>query len=208
MARDPQTLTAVVSRAFSLLVVALIGFGDVQAQVAPGSVHATTVVQDGVPDQRSVSFTPTTAMPKKSSLSGNPLWAIPLGVLMETSARPIFSPSRRPPAPPVVAMPYVPPPKPPTRKEPDQLPLALLGTVIGQSEAIGVFLNKFSNEVIRLRIRENHGGWTLLSADRGGASFEKDNMEVTLTFSRRDAEQPDRSVANDAAPMEQQAVRQ
>ena len=103
-------------------------------------------------------------------------------------------------------MPYVPPPKPAARKEPDQLPLALLGTVIGQSEAIGVFLNKFSNEVIRLRIRENHGGWTLLSADRAGASFEKDNMEVTLTFSRRDAEQPDRSVANDAAPMEQQAV--
>ena len=35
--------------------------------------------------------------------AGNPLWAIALTDLTETHARPLFSASRRPPAPPVLA---------------------------------------------------------------------------------------------------------
>src|SRR6516165_2807674 len=46
------------------------------------------------------------ARPQDRRLSGNPLWAVPLRSLSVTSERPIFSPSRRPPIPPVVAVAY------------------------------------------------------------------------------------------------------
>src|SRR5262249_53698680 len=51
---------------------------------------------------------------------GNPLWAIPLRSLSATRERPIFLPSRRPPAPRVVASPAPAPvqPSPPQQPEP------------------------------------------------------------------------------------------
>src|SRR5262249_57481416 len=45
--------------------------------------------------------------------TGNPLWGIPLRVLTATPERPLFSPSRPPPAPPAPAPPPPPPPGPP-----------------------------------------------------------------------------------------------
>src|SRR5262245_34049779 len=56
---------------------------------------------------------------------GNPLWAIPLESLNVTRERPIFLPSRRPPAPQVVASPAPAPiqPSPPQESEPLRLQL-------------------------------------------------------------------------------------
>jgi hypothetical protein len=92
---------------------------------------------------------------------GNPLWAIPLNSLTTTRARPIFSPSRRPPPPAIVAAPYVPPPRAATPAEPDRPQLMLVGTVTGEQEAFGIFLDQTANKIVRLKLGDLHGGWIL-----------------------------------------------
>jgi hypothetical protein len=91
---------------------------------------------------------------------GNPLWAMPLNTLTATRARPIFSPSRRPP-PPIVATPYVPPPQPSTPAEPDRPQLMLVGTVTGDTEAFGIFLDQGASKIVRLKLGDLHSGWIL-----------------------------------------------
>jgi hypothetical protein len=91
---------------------------------------------------------------------GNPLWAIPLTTLTVTRGRPIFSHSRRPPPPAIVAAPYVPPPAA-TPAEPDRPQLTLIGTVTGDTEAFGIFLDQTANKIIRLKLGDLHGGWIL-----------------------------------------------
>ena len=151
----------------------------------------TAFAPDGTFDRRAVNSAPRPRQAKtESSLRGNPLWAIPVEALAETRARPIFSPSRRPPSPPVVASPSPPTPKPPPPREPDRLKLTLLGTVIGTSDSIAVFLDETSKEVIRIKAGASHDGWTLSSVHRRAASFEKNSQETTLMLGPPGAEQP------------------
>jgi len=70
--------------------------------VAPAPVESVTTVRAVAPP----------AAPART-LSANPLWGIPLTQLPGTRDRPIFSPSRRPPPPEVVAEPVVVKPTPP-----------------------------------------------------------------------------------------------
>jgi general secretion pathway protein N len=98
----------------------------------------------------------------KPAPSGNPLWAIPLSVLTSTQERPIFLASRRPPQRAVVALqadPVVPPPPKPA--EPEHPPLALIGAVVAERDAIAVFLDRTSQKIVRLRQGEAHAGWVL-----------------------------------------------
>jgi general secretion pathway protein N len=149
----------------------------------------------GTPDSSARAATPgealnqTQPMTKERPSIGNPLWEVALSALQETRARPIFSPSRRPPSPPVVAAPPPPPPKPPAPKEPDHLKLTLLGTVIGASDQIGLFVDETSKDVIRIRTGESHAGWTLRSIHRHSASFEKGHQDITLVFPSPGSEQ-------------------
>ena len=99
--------------------------------------------------------------PKLANARGNPLWAIPLNTLTATRGRPIFSPSRRPPPPAIVAAPYVPPPLASMPAEPDRPQLMLVGTVTGDTEAFGIFLDQTANKIVRLKLGDLHGGWTL-----------------------------------------------
>jgi len=115
----------------------------------------------------------------------NPLWAVPLSTLTETHARPIFSPSRRPPPPPPpppVAAPVVAraaPPPPETAKQPD---LALVGTVMGDGEFIGIFVESRTKNVVRLRTGEGHDGWTLLSIQGREATLASGNASAILAI--------------------------
>ena len=102
-----------------------------------------------------------TSSPKLANARGNPLWAIPLNTLTATRGRPIFSPSRRPPPPAIVAAPYVPPPLASMPAEPDRPQLMLVGTVAGDTEAFGIFLDQTANKIVRLKLGDLHGGWTL-----------------------------------------------
>jgi len=166
-----------------LLVGAFVGFGDARAETISRFGEITANAPDDILDRPAVSHVTTPARPRQeSSLTGNPLWDVALSALQETRARPIFSPSRRPPSLPVVAALPPPTPKPPPRREPDRLKLTLLGTVIGASDSIGVFVDEASKEVIRIRTGESHDGWTLRSLHRRAASFEKNYQEMTLVL--------------------------
>jgi hypothetical protein len=105
-----------------------------------------------------VAPTPAAAEPV---LTGNPLWGIPLGRLTQTREKPLFAPTRHPPA--AVAKPAPAPmaaaSKPP---EPEKPQLSLLGTVVGSAaHGVGLFIDSANKSVLRLKVGENHKGWIL-----------------------------------------------
>lgn len=113
--------------------------------------------------------------------SGNPLWAVPLSVLTATRERPIFSASRRPPQAAVAASPGNPVTAhaEPKAAEPERPPLALIGTVLGEGEAIALFLDRTNQKIIRLRPGDSQAGWTLSSVLRREVTLRKaDRAEV------------------------------
>ena len=137
----------------------------------PGAMDATDPARPAVP------------MARERAPSGNPLWAIPLRLLTATRERPLFSPSRRPPAPPVVAAPQLPPRPAPTKPpEPDHPLLTIVGTVVGGSDAIGVFIDQATNNVIRLHTGQGFAGWVLRSVQGRETMFEKDSLKATLAM--------------------------
>ena len=108
----------------------------------------------------------------------NPLWAISLDQLSSTRQRPLFSPTRRPrPAVvvvPVAAAPIL-APLPPERPQ-----LSLVGTVIGEQEGIGVFIEKTTQKMFRLKIGEAREGWVLRSIQSRTVSLEKAGRSAVL----------------------------
>jgi len=127
----------------------------------------------------------TTDKPRAAPVppSGNPLWALPLSMLSATRERPIFLPSRRPPAPivaaprPVLASAPPPPPAAPARP-----PLALVGAVIGESEAIAIFIDQGTRNVVRLKTGQDHGGWVLSSVKGREATLQKDKLTEVFSL--------------------------
>jgi general secretion pathway protein N len=124
----------------------------------------------------------------KSLPSGNPLWAVPLSVLTVTRERPIFSTSRRPPPPAVVAAPADPVNRPQPQKaaEPEHLSLALIGAVVGDNDAIAVFLDRSNQKIIRLRQGETHAGWRLSSVQRREVTLQKAARTEVIALQRQD----------------------
>jgi hypothetical protein len=113
---------------------------------------------------------------------GNPLWAIPLKSLSVTRERPIFLPSRRPPAPAVAGPPPAAPARPPPPPEPERPRLALVGAVVGETEGIAIFLDQATRGIIRLRTGENHSGWVLRSVKSREATLEKNRESILLAL--------------------------
>ncbi len=111
-------------------------------------------------------------------LRGNPLWGISIGSLSATRDRPLFSPSRRPPA--AIA--------PPTALkitaplEPEKPPLDLVGVVTGSGDGYAVFVNTTTHAVISLRTGEGHDGWVLLTAEGGEAVLERHDRTIVVSF--------------------------
>jgi general secretion pathway protein N len=126
---------------------------------------------------------PAVPIAREHGPTGNPLWGIPVRVLTATRERPLFSPSRRPPAPPAVAAP-APPQRPVVvaKPEPDHPLLTIVGTVVSESDGIGVFIDQASNEVIRLHTGQDHDGWMLRSVQGREATFEKKERSSTLAL--------------------------
>jgi general secretion pathway protein N len=113
--------------------------------------------------------------------SANPLWGIPLSTLTATRDRPLFTPSRRPPAPVVASAPVVvaPPPPPPAL---ERVNLDLVGTIASETESIAVFTDQGTHDALRLRTGEGHDGWILQSVARGVAILQKGIHSETLQF--------------------------
>ena len=120
--------------------------------------------------------------------SGNPLWAVPLSVLTATQERPIFSASRRPPQRAVVAVPVDQISAPVAQKptEPEHPPLGLIGAVVGESDAIAVFLDRTNQKIVRLRQGEAHAGWVLSSVLPREVTFKKADRTEVLALKRQD----------------------
>ena len=115
---------------------------------------------------------------------GNPLWGIPVSSLSVTQERPLFSASRRPPAPPA---PLAPPPMPvaeapPPPAEPERPPLTLVGTAIGNPQNLALILNQTTKSFVRLHVGEAAMGWYLRSVDSRTMTLEKNNQLVTLSL--------------------------
>src|ERR1700744_6573751 len=139
------------SRGLEISAVALLA--GAMLVLAPPQVRAVTsptpdiLPNDLIPDAVAVASVKPLARPKvepaKVLPSGNPLWAVPLSALTATQARPIFSASRRPPQPAVVApAPELASAPPPAPAEAEHPPLALIGAVVGSDQAIAVFLDR------------------------------------------------------------------
>ena len=112
------------------------------------------------------------------TLSPNPLWEIPLSTLSATRERPIFSPSRRPRSPaPVQAPP--PPPRPPRVERPQ---LSLVGTVAGEEESFGLFVDPTTKAAIRLKIGEDYQGWKLRTVQGRDVMLERDKQTTILSL--------------------------
>lgn len=111
--------------------------------------------------------------------SGNPLWGISIEALHATRERPLFSPSRRPPAPAVISPPVaaveVAAPPPPSRPA-----LNLLGIVEGNGEGYAVFLNTTTHDIVRLKTGEGEDGWVLRSVSGRQAVVQKDDRSEVI----------------------------
>jgi general secretion pathway protein N len=116
------------------------------------------------------------------AVSANPLWAIPLAVLSNTRERPIFSSSRRPLPPREAAVAVVrapPPPRPPRIERPQ---LMLVGTIIGDDQSFGIFVDQTTKAALHLRLGEEYQGWRLQSVQEREVSLEREQQKSVLSL--------------------------
>jgi general secretion pathway protein N len=145
----------------------------------------------GPPERVEVGTLKPLAGPKreavKPAVSGNPLWSVPLSVLTATQERPIFSASRRPP-PRAVAGPRIEPVVVPVAKpaEPEVPALVLIGAVVGDRDAIAVFLDRTDQKIVRLRAGDTHAGWVLSSVLGREVTLKKAEQTEVLVLARPD----------------------
>ena len=104
-----------------------------------------------------------------------------------TRDRPLFSPSRRPTRPAVVAPPIA-PVKVAAPGAPDQPPFNLLGVAIGTAEGYAVFINITTHDIVRLRTGEGHEGWILQSVTGHEVMLEKNHRTAVVAFPQPSAD--------------------
>ncbi len=175
----------------ALLVLGAIACGHSQAWAVAATEPADGAAIETAINPALTSRIPGAATPDKPAapvLTGNPLWAVPLRSLSVTRERPLFSPSRRPPPTAVATAPPAPPAQPaPKPAEPDHPLLTLVGTIVGKTQSIGVFVDQAAKNLIRLRTGEGHAGWTLRAIERREATFENGKREAILALPARSA---------------------
>jgi hypothetical protein len=122
---------------------------------------------------------PPTAEP---STTGNPLWAIPISKLSATRDRPLFSVSRRPPAPAAPAAPTPTSTVASPAPAPETPPFTLVGTIVGGDSRIAIFYDETLKIASGVRAGERASGWTLRSVDPRSATLEESGRIVTLAL--------------------------
>ena len=172
------------ARRSASLMLALAGLGGVCACAVAAVVGFSFDPLATVPAVKLARDPGATAGATSNAPVGNPLWAVPLSALSATGDRPIFSPSRRPPAPTVIAAPP-PAPRPlppPVAQEADRPALVLVGTAVGGSRRLGVFLEEATKKLVRLEPGNGHDGWSLRRVERREAQFEKAHRAAILAL--------------------------
>lgn len=153
---------------FGAAAVALAAIGQPDAKPAPALTNSVEPIQ------------PDKSEPAHGTAPGNSLWAIPIETLAATRERPIFSPTRRPPAPPVVTLAAAQPLPAQPPIEPERPPLLLIGTVAGGAKAIAIFLDPKTNRTIRLRSGQSQYGWVVGTVHKRDVVLQKDYAVVYL----------------------------
>jgi len=188
-------------RWLKILGLTLLSGGALTASSEPQSWAATSATLDILPDDTAgrgadavdVGSVKPISGPSREGASrplpsGNPLWAIPLSVLTATQERPIFSASRRPAqravVAPLVDQASVPPPQ--KAAAPERPTLALIGVVVGEGDAIAVFLDQTNRKIVRLHQGESHAGWELSSVQPREVTFKKAGRTEVLALKRQD----------------------
>ncbi len=118
---------------------------------------------------------------QRRTLYSNPLWTVPLSDLSVTRERPIFSSSRRP-RPPAVTASGALGSQDTNPAEPERPQLSLLGTIAGDKEGFGIFVDHSTNAVLRLKIGEERYGWILRAVRTREILMEKGNNRATLAL--------------------------
>ncbi len=140
-----------------------------------------------------------TGMP---AVSGNPVAEVPLDRLSDTRNRPLFSPSRCPPASPA-------PPATAARVEraPQPLPLlsppgvALFGIVVGAQGARAFIATGAANRIIGVQPGDDVSGWTVTAITQRNLVLSRAERSATFTlFSAGNASQTGRSDAAASNP--------
>lgn len=126
---------------------------------------------------------PGTAGPAPIAVA-NPLWAVPLKSLSATRERPLFTPSRRPPAAALASIPAAPAPTPPPSPAVEHPNLTLVGTVHRNNLSIAVFTEPSTKATVRLQTGEGHMGWILISVERNSVILQKGAQTETLALPR------------------------
>jgi general secretion pathway protein N len=134
------------------------------------------------PTTEQLPTAPKDAGARQPPLGGNPLWRIPISALDATRERPIFSASRRPPMPPVVAQRVAVAPPPPKPAEPEHPLLTLVGTAIGSPKNVAVVLDRAKKTLVRLHVGEAVSGWMLRAVDSRTMTVEKNSQTVTVAL--------------------------
>jgi general secretion pathway protein N len=151
--------------------------------VVPKSAPALESTPTPPPAPAAPSTPAVRSVPAAPTAHGNPLWVVPLRLLHNTRERPLFSSSRRPPPPhpaPSLSVAVAPPrPPPPKPSRPD---LRLVGTIIGDRESIGVFVEDGTAKMLRLRTGEGHGGWILRGVEPRSVTLDNDNTRAVLAL--------------------------
>jgi hypothetical protein len=117
----------------------------------------------------------------EATQAGNPLSKIPLSALTATRDRPLFSLSRRPPAPtiqadaqpaqaPAAAAPA--PPEPPALK--------LIGTILSPATSVVLLRDTATQAVMRLRVGEATSGWRVKTVSSRSVTVEKGEQSAIL----------------------------
>lgn len=111
----------------------------------------------------------------------NPLATWSLDRLSATRERPLFAPTRRPPPPPpaapVVQQTEVPPAPPPS--------LILLGIVTEADGARAIVRTQASDKVVRARLGDEIGGWTVTQIEARRLVLSHDDRTVGYTLFER-----------------------
>ncbi len=71
--------------------------------------------------------------------------------------------------------------------EPEHPPFALIGAVVGENDAIAVFIDRTNQQLIRLRQGESHAGWALSSVQPREVTLKKADRTEILALQRPDA---------------------
>jgi hypothetical protein len=176
----------------SLLAEPAVGAKTSASVPATGSEPTTTGAEMTIPPS-------TPSASSERMLSANPLWAMPIKQFSATRDRPIFLPSRRPPAPlaPVVTVAKaIVVPKP---KEPERPQLSLVGTILGDEDKFGIFIDQVTKAVLRLRLGEDFQGWKLQSVQGGEATFQRNQLSFVVALPQPALSQPSIAVRSETS---------